>query len=146
MSRFQNVHWLAPTTMLGSLILGLGFAIGHHGFYNSLQGNPIPTNSYRLIGQDFSKQQINIFVGNAFAFAAKIFFTLSITSAYIQLFWRYMKSVKQSPTLTELDWASSGLDNVLSLLNVKLGRRYPFLVLLAISFWYVKPRRDIRSK
>ncbi|KAK5740520.1 hypothetical protein LTR17_004557 [Elasticomyces elasticus] len=139
MTRLTGIHWLAPTVMLASFTCGALLAVGHHIFYASLRGKPIPTEPYRPFrGASFPRQQFNTSVGTAFAFFIRIFLSIAAGTAYTQIFWRSFKGVKkQSPTLAELDWASAGLQNVFGVFNLKHGRGYPMLVFMAIIFWCV---------
>ncbi|KAK5701737.1 hypothetical protein LTR97_004555 [Elasticomyces elasticus] len=139
MARLTGIHWLAPTIMLASFTCGVLLAVGHHIFYASLRGKPIPTEPYRPFrGASFPQQQFNTSVGTAFAFFIRIFLSIAAGTAYTQIFWSSIKGVKkQSPTLAELDWASAGLQNVFGVFNLKHGRGYPMLVVMAIIFWCV---------
>lgn len=139
MSHLKAVHWLAPTTIILALLLGILFVLGHHVFYAKLENQSVPTGNYTLAGKQLPKQQFNTFVGIALAFLVKTFLSIALSTIYVQFFWRSIKDAKQRPTVTELDWAYSGTQNILNLLNLKIGWKYPFLVLLALIFWYVSP-------
>ena len=122
--------------MVIALLGGLLLALGHHLFYESLDGKTVPTGSYTIAGRELPKQQFNTSMGTAFALLVRISLAVAVSTAYVQIFWRSIKNTKQSPTLAELDSANAGLDNVFSLFNIKLGRKYPMLLLLAFIFWY----------
>jgi len=36
-----RIYWVIPTTMIGSFIAGLAFAVAHHFFYRSLDGKAV---------------------------------------------------------------------------------------------------------
>ena len=36
-----QIYWLSPTMMIGSFLLGTGLAIGHHIYYQSLNGQAV---------------------------------------------------------------------------------------------------------
>ena len=38
----KSIHWRTPTFLFTSLISGIGFAIAHHVFYQSLNGQVVP--------------------------------------------------------------------------------------------------------
>jgi hypothetical protein len=136
---YRRVHWLVPTTMVGSCLAGLLLALGHHLFYSSLNSQVVPTASYHLIGHSLSIQQVNTSIGTAFAFLVRTFLALAISAAYVQVFWRSLRNTggKRPSTLNELDWAHAGLSNIFGLFNFRFGSKYPLLVCLAAVFWYV---------
>ena len=137
MSLLTNLHWLAPTTMVSAL-LGRGcLALGHHFFYASLSGQPVPTGFYSLAGTKIHKQQFNTSVGTAFAFMTNFLLATSISVAYVQIFWCTVKKKKQKPQLGELDWANAGVSYVFSLLYFRLWWKLPILAAAAFFFWYV---------
>jgi hypothetical protein len=135
MSRLRSIHWLAPTTMVSTLVGSCLLALGHHLFYNRLNGEPVPTRSYHFARTSISRQQYNTAIGTALAFLVRTLLAVAVATAYTQIFWRNAKSSKRSPTLRELDWASGTLDNVFNLLNFKTGLKYPTLIVLALLFW-----------
>lgn len=131
----RSVHWLAPTTIVLALVVGFLLALGHHFFYFSLDGEPVSTESYHLAGKTLPKQQFNTSVGIGFALLVRTFLSIAVSTAYVQLFWRSIRTAKQSPRLAELDWASSGVNNILGIVNFKFWWKYSALVALAIVFW-----------
>jgi hypothetical protein len=135
MSSLQNIHWLAPTSMVLAWAVGALLAAGHHLFYADLDQTPVSTAAYHFAGKKLPKQQFNTAVGTAFAFLVRTFLGVAVSTAYIQIFWRSIKKVKQYPTLEEVDWVHSALENVFSLFNVKLWCKYPLCLLLALIFW-----------
>ena len=137
MSRLRTVHWLAPTTMLMSLLGGYLLVLGHHFFYANLDHKLVMTQSYSFPGNKLPPQQLNISIGTALALLVKICLAIAVSTAYVQMFWRSTSSAKQRPTLVELDLATSSLTNIVSLCSPKFSLRYPLLVLPAIIFWSV---------
>lgn len=121
--------------MVFALLAGFLLALGHHFFYVSLDRNSVPTGSYPFAGKMLPKQQFNTSVGIALAFFVRTFLAFAVSTAYVQIFWRSTMNAKQYPTLAELDWANAGLANIFGLFNLRLGWKYPFLVLLAVIFW-----------
>ena len=134
-SRVRNVHWLAPTTIAAALAVGFFLSLGHHFFYVGLDGRSVSTESYHIAGKTLPVQQINTSVGIVFALLVRIFLSIAVSTAYVQLFWRSMRTAEQSPRLAELDWASSGMNNVIRAFTFKFWWKYPALVALAIIFW-----------
>lgn len=131
----RSVFWLAPTTIILALIVGCLLALGHHLFYLSLDGEPVSTEPYRIAGRKLPEQQFKTSVGIAFALLVRTCLSIAVSTAYVQLFWRSIRQARISPKLAELDWASSGVNNVLSIFNVKYWWKYSALVALAMVFW-----------
>ena len=139
MSHLKAVHWLAPTTIILALLAGISLALGHHIFYAKLDRKSVPIGFYAFAGKQLPEQQFNTSVGIALAFLVKTFLSIALSAIYVQLFWRSIKSAKQRPTITELDWAYSGIENIVNLFHLMIGWNYPFLVFIALIFWYVSP-------
>lgn len=130
--------WYMPFFMVATLTSGVLLAFGHHTFYKSLDGKP--TSGHNRWGYQNRGQQFNTSIGTAFAFTVKSTLVISVTSAYYQLFWKVMKqaSKTQNPaTLGWLDAAFSGTNNIVSLLKLPIWFRFPFLLAMALSVWYV---------
>lgn len=141
MATFRSVPWLAPATTLLALLTGSLLAMGHHFFYSSLANTSVPTGSYTFVGKSLPKQQLNTAIGTAFAFLVKAFLTVAVSTAYVQAFWRAMRSAEENPTLAELDCTSSALANALGLFDFKTWWMHPVLLLLTIIFWSVMSRK-----
>ncbi|ORY70898.1 uncharacterized protein BCR38DRAFT_491532 [Pseudomassariella vexata] len=104
------VHWFGSAEMLGWLVAGLLFAVGHHLFYSNLAGHEAPTGSYALGALSYSKQE---------AFFSNTSLELAMGIAYFQLFWQ--PAVDGWPTnLDDLDITYSVLDNMLQLFRFKI--------------------------
>jgi hypothetical protein len=140
MGQKHDIHWFGPVSMLGSLWAGLTFALGHHFFYNSLDGQEVPSGSYRVSEYDsgISKQQSHFTLGTAFAFATKTCLVIAVSTAYIQLFWKSLAGqLSHKPyTLRSIDKAYSALSNATLLANLPGWRRFPLLFTLALTTWY----------
>jgi hypothetical protein len=115
MDHKHDIHWFGPSSMLAALWVGLIFALGHHFFYNSLDGQEVPPGNYRISSYDsgISKQQSYFTLGTAFAFAIKTCLVIAVTTAYIQLFWRSLAGqLSRKPfTIRSIDKAYSALGN-----------------------------------
>ncbi|KAF2093384.1 hypothetical protein NA57DRAFT_81312 [Rhizodiscina lignyota] len=123
----HGVHWQAPVMMVCSLLAGIGFAIGHHFFYQSL--HHVPTSDATF------EQQVNTAIGTAFAFIVRMFFVLSISMAYWQLFWHDVKA--KATQLSIIDSVSSILDNIFEFMSIRTLRKFPLLVLVAALVWLI---------
>lgn len=117
-----GINWRTPVKMGGLLIAGAGVALGHHFYYQHLDGKEVSTDASRW---NYQSQQWQLRYGNAFAFVAKTCFAASITVAYQQHIWTTMR--RKSITVSGLD-ATFGATNYLSsflntafLFHVKVG-------------------------
>lgn len=134
-----HLHWFGPASMLSALFAGLASALGHHFFYNNLSGKDVPSGSYHVAGYDsgISKQQSNVALGTALAFAVKTCLVLAVSTAYVQLFWKALieQSPSKPPTLRSIDKGYSALRNAILLLNFSGWRRFPLLFTMALATW-----------
>jgi hypothetical protein len=122
--------------MLLALFAGIALALGHHLFYQRLDGALVPAGSYDLAVRTVSRQQFNTGVGTAFAFLVKAALTIAVSIAYVQVFWRAAQVADKHPTLAELDTLST-LSNLLGLFTTRAWYRKPLLLFLALTYWYV---------
>ena len=147
MKDHMRIAWWTPFLIISAFLCGVLFALGHHFFYQSLDGNPTSASEGR--GAEHLGQQINIAIGTLFAFITKAAFVLSITTTYYQVFWAVFQSnrSKHVPTLGWLDSAFSATSSVTSLLPLPTWIRYPVLLFVAPSTWYAHNivRCDISS-
>ena len=119
------MHWKAPTTMLAAFAIGVAFAIGHHFFYQSLDGTPLDSATF--------DQQINTAVGTAFAFLVRASLSVAIGVAFVQVLWRRL--LAQSITVSRIDSMTQLLTSLFDLLNLKTLWQHPVLAVLAIISW-----------
>lgn len=135
----RQIHWTAPALMVGSLIVGVLFALGHHLFYASLDRKHASTSldGYDVLGMHVSTQQSNTAIGTAFAFLVRACLLLSISTAYFQiLIWSVRKHETRGTKLVHLDVMTSALNDLLSLASFKIWWRRPWLWVLAVIAWY----------
>jgi hypothetical protein len=123
--------------MLGALLTGAILAVGHHLFYQSLDGTAASVETYSVLGANISKQELNIAVGTALAFLVKASLVFSISISSIQLFWREAKFSRPTRpmTLARLDYLYAALENIVTLCNVSLWWKFPLLLLIALVAW-----------
>lgn len=88
----MTLHWKAPASMLGYLVLGIGFALAHHLYWSSLAGT--------LVSSD-TDQEWSARYGIAAAFLAQSALTLAVGAAYTQRIWVTVK--RKFMTLSGLD-------------------------------------------
>lgn len=135
MGKRSDIDWFAPTAILVSLALGVLFAIGHHLFCSSLDGNPASGNDYSIAGSNVSQQQLNVAVGTAFTFLVRASLASAVSIAYVQLLWRALKRSSRQATLDALDTVFAAPTSVFRLFKVKVWWHYPLLFLLAAIIW-----------
>jgi hypothetical protein len=127
-----GINWKAPIKMVGLLIIGVGVALGHHFYYQSLSGKHVTT---RDLNWNLQSQQWQLRYGTAFAFFAKTCLAASISVAYQQHIWITMK--RKSISISGINATFGAINDLFSflnpsfLLNVKVG------ALLAALTWLV---------
>jgi hypothetical protein len=114
MTSHNGIYWLAPTQILATFAVAIALAIGHHYFYQHLSGQIAPTGSYTFGHFSMSKQQFNIAIGTAFAFAFKAVLAWALVSSYTQLFWRVVKTSLKVVRVGDADAAFSLLPDILA--------------------------------
>lgn len=119
--------------MLVALIFAVVLVIGHNFFYKSLDRKPVSYGS--LFGSSISKQQANISIGLAFAFAIKASLVFAMSIAFSQLFWRDVTDPSSPPTLARLDAMHSAFDNIVSLFKIKHLWHCPLIPLVGLTAW-----------
>ncbi|KAJ6007493.1 hypothetical protein N7540_011469 [Penicillium herquei] len=125
----------APLKMVVSMLLGVGFMLGHYFFYHSLNGQPTPDTGYNLWGDSFgvSGQQVNIAIGSLFALLVKTMLGFAIATALDQVTWR---QIRARPTkVATVDDVLSIPNAIFTLANLKLWRRYPLAMLAGVILW-----------
>lgn len=137
MGKTQNIHWLVPASILSCLAFGVLCALGHHLFYQSLQGSAAQDDNIPLLGTHISQQQLNTAGGTAFAFLVNSALTGAVSMAYIQLFWHAAIQASQPISLDTLDTMFAALSNVFSLCAFRVWWRYPLMFVVAMTAWYV---------
>lgn len=121
-----KIHWRAPVLIVGYLALGVGFALGHHFYWMSLDGTVVDSET----DQEWAKRY-----GIAFAFLAQSTMTLSVGVAYTQRVWVTVK--KNSMTLRSLDRVFSLQDDIFAFFSREIVKKAKVLSLLGICAWYV---------
>ncbi|KAF7193881.1 hypothetical protein HII31_04771 [Pseudocercospora fuligena] len=133
----SHIHWLAPVTILSSLIGGIVLALSHHLFNSSLKGTLVDAEPYKLVSYEVSQQQINTAVGTALAFLSRSCLVVAVSTAYTQAFWWTITRDGTSPRLSTVDVLYSVLSNIWSLFRPKTWWRHPLLLLTALVTWLI---------
>ncbi|KAF6748842.1 hypothetical protein DFP72DRAFT_554613 [Ephemerocybe angulata] len=85
-------HWGQRTQLLSFLILGSGFAVGHHFMCHSLGGKPIREGGITLYGKMIVSDQTLISAGsNALAQLVKYCFAATVGVSFTQYFWNVVE-------------------------------------------------------
>jgi hypothetical protein len=138
MAEQDRIHWQSPSFMLAALFAGVAFALGHHLFYNRLDGEEIPAGDYTMgkYNSGITKQQTNAEIGTGLAFAVRTCYVFAVGTAYVQLFW---KSLRESSSklldLQSIDMAYSAPRNAILLFKPSGWRRFPVLFTLVVTTW-----------
>jgi hypothetical protein len=123
----RKIHWRVPTVIILAFVAGLAFALGHHAFYDSLDGQAVDDH---LFGQ-----QINLAVGQVFAFLVRASLVICIGASYWQVFWGTV--LHGTVAISQIDALAGMLGSILDLLNLKASTTWPVLVALALLSWMV---------
>jgi hypothetical protein len=123
----QRIHWRAPTTIISAFLFGLLFAIGHHLFYNSLNG--------KTVDDEIFSQQFNSAVGTAFAFLVRAALVISIGTSYWQVFWGTLS--RRQLRVDTVDSMAGLLSSLLEFLNLRAIVASPWLTSLAAVSWLI---------
>jgi hypothetical protein len=126
-TQLRRIHWRVPTVIILAFVAGLAFALGHHVFYDRLDGQPVDDHIF--------DQQINLAVGQAFAFLVRASLVISVGASYWQVFWGTM--LHGTLAISHIDALAGMLGSILDLLNLKASTTRPILVALALLSWMV---------
>ncbi|CEJ81458.1 hypothetical protein VHEMI01580 [[Torrubiella] hemipterigena] len=110
--------------MIGSLLGGFMFAIGHHLFYLSLDGRIIH-------GQD--DQEWNIRIGTGLAFLVKLCLATAVGVSYTQLLWSILK--EKAVKLQTIDSLFSLPHNATQFFCLEIWHKASILVPIAAFLW-----------
>lgn len=133
------IHWYSPAVALCMLLAGIMFAIGHHLFYQGLDGCETPAGSFSLGFAEYSRQQAIIQGGTALAFLTHLCLTTSVFVSYAQLFWRSALHQKSQTgiTLGYLDVLFGVTRNPLLLFRPRVWRNHVTKLVMALVIWRV---------
>ncbi|WAO86361.1 Hypothetical protein NCS54_00363300 [Fusarium falciforme] len=119
--RFPSSPWVATYSMYFFLVVGVCFAIGHHFFYSSLDGE-IVDDQLRMLRW-----------GTALAFACKASLTAAVLSAFDQKVWATVRT--RFLTVVALDSMFAATENPLDMLNLELLTKAKMAVAMALFGW-----------
>jgi hypothetical protein len=109
--------------MYGMFLLGFGFAVGHHAFYNHLDGRP-------------ADDQIRMMrFGGLLSYAAKASLLAAVIYAYRQQIW--VTAINNTLRLRTIDSLFSAVNEPLALWNWEFIKKARIAVCLAVLAWWV---------
>ncbi|GIZ48251.1 hypothetical protein CKM354_001131900 [Cercospora kikuchii] len=117
-------HWLTPTVLVTSFLAGVALAIGHHLYYQSLEGVSPEGRQYNPVT-----------IGTAIVFMVRTTMIITVTTAYWQVFWRVLR--RRLPIAT-IDSLAGALSAVYEVLSLKTLRASPLLVGLVLLGWDIR--------
>jgi len=101
----RGARWHQPAFNISMLLMGLTFALGHHFYYLSLDGQS---------AGDVAKQAWPIRFGTAFAFLAVSFFEAATASAFAQYIWLVVRKIPLTICKSSLPMNHEGLHESIS--------------------------------
>jgi hypothetical protein len=119
--------------MVSYSLAGILVAIGHHQFYQGLNGKPVSSTAWAIGDYVLDPQQRTIFVGTTLTFLAKFFFGLCVGKAFDQQLWFtiHRKLIK----IKGLDALFSVLGDPIALLAPEMLLRAKTAVFVAVIAW-----------
>ncbi|KUJ06311.1 uncharacterized protein LY89DRAFT_633084 [Mollisia scopiformis] len=119
-----GIHWSTPVFILISVLAGVGFALGHHFYYASLDGTTAGSSS---------RQQWSTRFGTAFAFLVVAALKTTSDLSYNQYIWTLVR--RKSFPLGSLDKMFSLTSNPMGFLSFHLTRHAKIGVFIALISW-----------
>ncbi|KAJ3546933.1 hypothetical protein NM208_g1768 [Fusarium decemcellulare] len=119
-------HKLTPVLMIGSLLLGVMFAVGHHLYYEFLDGNIVKSQS---------QQEWFLRVGTGVAFSARAMLSAAVGFAYTQILWRTLRL--KSVTIQGMNSFFGILHNTWDFTAWEIWTAAPALAVVAIIAWFL---------
>lgn len=131
-----NLKYSAVIVMVAALLAGLACALAHDAFYQSLNGKPI-LKAQPLAGLssslNISDQQVYLSLGTLFAFLVKSFLGASVSTVFDQFVWKSIHG--QRTKIGIIDDLLLVLKNGFTVLNLRLWKRFPTSMTLALICW-----------
>jgi len=119
-----GIHWSQPSYVLLLTVSAIALALGHHFYYNSLNG---------ASAGSATRQQWSITFGSSFAYLVVHFLGAAIVAAYSQYIWSIVR--KRGYTLKALDNLFAMTSDPRAFFNWEVLKHGKFAVLLALLTW-----------
>ncbi|ATY67313.1 hypothetical protein A9K55_000361 [Cordyceps militaris] len=113
-----GIYWLTIVQMVSFFAAGVAFSVGHHLFYNSLNGTEVTATKNGTSRWDLQRQEWKIRVGTGFAFIAKTCLASAIVVAYKQRVWTSCR--QRAYSIAGLDALFSAPTDLLAFVNSEL--------------------------
>lgn len=118
-----HISYRVPLGMILFMLSGVGFAMAHHFYYDSLNGEPVAGTS----------QEWAVRIGTGIAFLAKACLIASAGISYQQHYWRVLRS--RPVSVTGIDDIMGLLANPMCFLNWEILRKAWASVVIALAIW-----------
>ncbi|KAK3941688.1 hypothetical protein QBC46DRAFT_285883 [Diplogelasinospora grovesii] len=119
-----RIHLLQPSLMVFFLCLGIGAAVGHHFYYRSRNGKPVPSEN---------DQQWIIRIGTAFALASTGFLRVAVGLAHAQYIWTIFR--RKAVSLGGIDKLFTLTSNPTGLFSAEVLRVGSIAVFIGLVSW-----------
>lgn len=119
-----GIGWQTPALVIGFFLSGVLLIVGHHVYYNSLNGTPV---------KSATQQTWAIRIGTGLAFLIKALFVAAIGIAVAQQAWSTLR--RKGVSLRGIDAMFSVLGNPIAFLVPDMWIGAKTLTLLAIVSW-----------
>lgn len=119
-----HVSFRVPFAMIAFMALGVGFAVAHHCYYQSLQGQIIAGSS----------QEWAVRIGTGLAFLAKACLIASAAMSYQQHYWVLLRS--RPVTFKGIDDIMGLLANPACFCNLEVLTKAWSSTVIALTIWY----------
>ncbi|KAF7568707.1 hypothetical protein PtrSN002B_010135 [Pyrenophora tritici-repentis] len=118
-----HVSFRVPLGIVLFMLFGIAFALGHHLYYNALDGQPVIQGT----------QEWAIRIGTGLAFLAKACLIASAAISYQQQYWRVLRSRPMS--IGSIDDIMSLLANPACFCNWEVWRKAWSSAIIALAIW-----------
>ncbi|KAJ5092865.1 hypothetical protein N7456_008726 [Penicillium angulare] len=132
-----KVLFTSPVWMIVTLVLAIVIAVGHHAFFQYLNGRAVHAESNstsHAASFHISDQQLNTSIGILLALLVKGLLGASITAAFDQCAWKELIKGRRVK-IGLIDDLFIVLRNGLMILNFGLWRQYSLAMLLGTTIW-----------
>ncbi|TEY50435.1 hypothetical protein BOTCAL_0276g00160 [Botryotinia calthae] len=130
-----KVDWQQPTFMCSMLLSGLVLAIGHHVYYNSLNGTPAGNST---------RQNWSIRFGTAFASLVVVCFKAVTVSALGQYFWTVVRA--KGLRISDLDKLYALTSSPTGMFSFSVIKNTTLAAAIGMIFWYVSTTSSLTSR
>jgi hypothetical protein len=118
--------------MIALMMAGLGFGLGHHFYYRSLDGlEAVTSSNHSVLGTDSEEWKIRF--GTAFAVLTNAYLCTAVAVAYKEHIWTTMK--KKVITVSGHDATFTALNDFFSFLNHDYLSKVKVGIALALITW-----------